>query len=141
MRRAVLLWAACSAAFAPVPLPRRKAGPPDDLRAMQGSWFARRVASAGEWLDGEVRLAVRGDRVRFNDGDEARLVLGRDGGNKTFDFTPFAGTRAGRETRCIYRLDGDRLTVIWHLGPTERPTRLDGSEMQTAGAVFERRKP
>ena len=135
MRRLMLFAAACSLAFAPVPVPKDRSK--EDLKRMQGRWVLiatkpgiRRLPRLALRIEGnnvlwEVDLTVR---ERF------QIVLDATRKHRTWETV--WGVPPTRQ-RGVYVLHGETLTLAYNLsGP--RP-----SSLKTAAIwyIFERVKP
>jgi uncharacterized protein (TIGR03067 family) len=137
VRHFILIPAALSAAFAPLPFPR-PVSPANDLRRMQGDWV-RASRNFGEEMreDGAMRVRIDGDLLSYRRGradlGRWRICLGQDGRLRTVD--KFTTGEGGRKYRWlgVYEFRGGALAVCWtsFCNDPERPRGFEpGDEVQ-----------
>jgi uncharacterized protein (TIGR03067 family) len=108
--------------------------------AIAGTWKPTRLLTSGEsfdaeWMFGEMMTCRSGtyfvgDTLRGSYRTDPRALPAH------LDRTPSHGPCEGRTIRCIYRLEGDTLTVAFR-GDGKRPTEFDDA---TATLTFKRVK-
>jgi uncharacterized protein (TIGR03067 family) len=143
MRRIVLTLTLLSLAFAPAPFPRPERLSDSDLPKLQGTWEREAVFFWGD--DGWRRSAnpysltavVEGNRITWRHpvvfGQASTLTL-RGGTPRGIDITSDHDEGFGR---CVYRLAGDALTIVYPAASEQRPKSLDHGAVKE---VFRRKR-
>jgi uncharacterized protein (TIGR03067 family) len=152
MRQLVpVLLAALSLGFAPAPLLAPKAGALSaDLRALQGEWQIVRRSYLGLVRDVQkdgYTATIKGDHCMFFKSGEVidrwRISLRPQARPSAMDIQcPVTTYRGAGPLRCIYRLQGDTLTLAYLTTwpeETGRPTGFDSKGLSTL--VLRRKKP
>jgi uncharacterized protein (TIGR03067 family) len=149
MRRvvlSVLLLSASVAMSAPAPFAKtvRRGESNGDLARLQGTWendttYIReqdgwRVIHGGR---GEYCVVICGSRAEWLDSlfpPVVGTVSLREGSPRRIDF---ASTSSNRVWQCVYRLDGDTLTIVYPLQGEQRPTSLERGDTKV---VYRRKR-
>ncbi len=145
---AILLAAALSLGFAPVPFP--KPPKPDangaETKKLQGTWMKVRSLPAGNG-EGQSVLVISGKQMHYSlNGDmvgEYAFTLDAHKKPKVLDFKGTGGAINGLEYRGIYRLEKDTLTISYVRGSNvrERPGDFEGTKEGAIVSVYQRQKP
>jgi hypothetical protein len=111
---AVAVAALLAAAFAPAPLPRPQRHGSKPGLDLLGLW------------QGPHRTQITPTRQKFLDGGQLEYELvGIDPGATPpeYDMRGLPGTRSqGRSYQCVYKVEGDTMTVAYHPSGRPRPT-------------------
>jgi uncharacterized protein (TIGR03067 family) len=145
MRRVLPLIAVLLMGFAPIPFPkpdRRKS----DLESLQGRW--KRVSSLMLGVEygppGGTTITIKGRHLHFPDPDDVfAITLNAKVIPKQFDYEGVTSKTKHVVFRCIYRLEGNTLTIHHFPFPAseKRPTRFAGSHEPVMIQIFKRQKP
>jgi uncharacterized protein (TIGR03067 family) len=145
---AILLAAALSLGFAPVPFP--KPPKPDangaDTKTLQGNWLKVHSIPPGNG-EGEGALVFTGQHMRYslngNMVGEYEFTVDARKKPKVFDFKGTGGAVVGVSYRGIYRLEKDTLTISYVMtsNERERPGDFDGTKDGVIVSVYSRQKP
>jgi uncharacterized protein (TIGR03067 family) len=121
-----------------------------DVKQMEGEWLSVAVEQAGEKVP-EDTLKKNGSKTTIADGkmdiltdgkpDQVSFTLDPTKSPKGIDTVALGGSRKGKVTLGIYKLEGDRLTMCVRLKGEGRPTEF--ATKQGSGdmlMVFERVK-
>ena len=140
MRRATLLLCLLALGFAPAPF--LKPAKSDDLKAIQGEWIGVFYGANGN----PPRPATPEGRKDIIEGANVTVMgAGRilSEWNMTLDPTAkpkrMLLVKPGYQVECIYKLEGDTLTVSYHNGRGARPAGFAGGP-GIAVEVFQRAK-
>jgi RNA polymerase sigma-70 factor (ECF subfamily) len=109
----------------------------DEVKQLQGEWRAVAVELRGKALTKEeartMRWVIKGNELTFGDTDhpgrERKKTFKLDPSKtpKELDLTSLDGQEKGTTAACIYRRDGDRLTIClpyFVKDPSIRPTEF-----------------
>jgi hypothetical protein len=128
----VLLLSTSVALAAPAPFPRPERRSDNELFKLQGAWEreAAYVWQGGGWTlfhrHPGISAVIRGNRIERFDvvlpGSATQLVTLHRGTPQGIDFTC---TLTHCVDRCVYRLDGETLTIIYPRQDEQRPASLD----------------
>jgi uncharacterized protein (TIGR03067 family) len=122
----------------------------DDAEALKGKWVAVSIKQGGMSVPDEV---VKTFKFSFDGKEYVNSATGQseEGGYKidsskspkTIDFDIKTGNDKGKKQLGIYKLDGDKLTIIAApAGETDRPKSLEPEdEAKVLVIVLEREKP
>jgi uncharacterized protein (TIGR03067 family) len=141
--------AALALGFAPAPPPRADSAA--DLKVMQGAWGLVGYTDAGApsappdpGCDLGL-IVIRGARVHQVAGakvtSEFALTLEAARSTRWYTAQGVAGTARGWVYRCIYRLEGDALTLCYNGVGLARPEAFEGPGRGNVVEVYKRRKP
>jgi len=107
------------------------ADPPDDAKAVQGSWVPTKAELGGQPMAEAVLKTIS---LKLNTGKYEVLVGDKpDKGTYTMDattkprsmtITGTEGPNEGKTFTCIYELKGDTLRVCYDLSGAKRPTEF-----------------
>lgn len=133
MRRSVaLLLAASSLAFAPAPFsrPERRAAAVNEL--------------IGEWAHpgspNQAYLVITHDRIEYGSPVNVyALKVDLRALPRTYDITGVSPGNQNAEFRGIYKVEGDRLTLNYNSGTTNRPTSFEQNGRGQSYEVYVRR--
>jgi uncharacterized protein (TIGR03067 family) len=114
----------------------------DDAEAIKGKWLAVSLKVGGVALPDEVvksfRLSFDGKNYTNSAADQSEeggYTLDSSKSPKTIDFDIKTGNDKGKKQLGIYKLDGDKLTIVAsEAGSTERPKSFE-SEAGSADLV------
>jgi uncharacterized protein (TIGR03067 family) len=147
MRKAVLLFAAAAAGFAPAPFPRPDKGTAD-LKNMQGQWAQVGLHIAGrKGPVGQYTLTITSNRFQwFREGEPKNqwiVKLDVRGKHRRFCSNGIAGNVKGVVFRGIYRLEGETLTICYIRSKNEDERAKDFNDIREGVwlEVFKRTKP
>ena len=120
----LLLAAIASAALA--------ADEPDDLKLMAGAWKPTAADLGGNKIDAMVlekaSFVVEGDKytVTVNEFvEKGSFTLDPKKEPKTLDFFPTQGNNNGKTFLCVYKIEGDVLTICYSLDTVSRPENFE----------------
>jgi uncharacterized protein (TIGR03067 family) len=104
----------------------------EDLKLMAGTWKPTAADLGGNKIDAMVlekaSFAVEGDKytVSVNDFTEkGTFKLDPKKEPKSLDFFPTQGNNNGKTFLCVYKIDGDVLTICYSLDGTTRPENFE----------------
>jgi uncharacterized protein (TIGR03067 family) len=122
----------------------------DDAEAIKGKWVAVSIKQGGFPVPDEV---VKTFKFKFDGKDYINSAMDQseEGGYKidsskspkTIDFDIKTGNDKGKKQLGVYKLDGDKLTIVASMaGDTERPKSTEpGADDPVLVVVLEREKP
>jgi uncharacterized protein (TIGR03067 family) len=122
----------------------------DDAEALKGKWVAVSIKQGGMAVPDEV---VKEFKFKFDGKEYVNSAPGQseEGGYKidsskspkTIDFDIKTGNDKGKKQLGVYKLDGDKLTIVAAIaGETERPKSTEpGADDPVLLVVLEREKP
>ena len=104
----------------------------DDLKLMAGTWKPTAADLGGNKIDAMVlenaSFVVEGENytVSVNDFTEkGTFKLDPKKEPKALDFFPTQGNNNGKTFLCVYKIDGDVLTICYSLDGTTRPENFE----------------
>lgn len=120
-----------------------------DAELLVGVWIPSSMKVAGKELPAEVVKTITveltaekkyiskvGDKT-----DEGDVKIDDTATPKTMDLTGTSGPNKDKTFPCIYRMDGDTLTVCYNLFGADRPTSFDSTEAnRMTVVVYDRKK-
>jgi uncharacterized protein (TIGR03067 family) len=122
---ALLLSALCLATT-------QAADEPDDLKLLAGSWKPTAADLGGNKIDAMVlekaSFVVEGENysVSVNDFiEKGNFKLDPKKEPKALDFFPTQGNNNGKTFLCVYKIDGDVLTICYSLDGSTRPENFE----------------
>jgi uncharacterized protein (TIGR03067 family) len=152
MRRAVLLIAGVSLAFAPAPFPRPGKSDPttDHLKQMQGKWLMLSRTYGGE-PDSHIVTAVEvsGNRWTYINGDgswRSTWSFSLDGRKSPPQFNSRYKAAGWEEVpvdgllQGVYKITGDTLIICYTEDTPNRPSTFDGQRKGVYLDVLKREK-
>ena len=105
---------------------------PDDLKLLAGTWKPTAADLGGNKIDQMVlekaSFVVEGENytVTVNDFvEKGSLKLDPQKEPKALDFFPTQGNNNGKTFLCVYKIDGDALTICYSLDGTSRPENFE----------------
>ena len=105
---------------------------PDDLKLLAGSWKPSAADLGGNKIDAMVlekaSFIVEGENysVSVNDFmEKGTFKLDPKKEPKALDFFPTQGNNNGKTFLCVYKIDGDSLTICYSLNGTTRPENFE----------------
>ncbi len=122
----------------------------DDAEAIKGKWVAVSIKAGGftvpEEAAGSFKFKFDGkEYVNTNMGqtEEGGYTIDSSKSPKTIDFDIKTGNDKGKKQLGVYKLDGDKLTIVAATaGETERPKSIEpGANDQVLMIVLQRQKP
>jgi len=138
LRALILSVVLSSAAMAQAPEPSGRAALIGQWRLV-GADLGGRAVPPDQVMNVVVTFESDG-RFRDTEGAEASWVVDETKSPNHIDLSHTAGRDAGKTQRCVFEVVGDRLTIVYHIRPDERPVSLTGNP-NVAVFVFERRRP
>jgi uncharacterized protein (TIGR03067 family) len=104
----------------------------DDLKLMAGTWKPTAADLGGNKIDAMVlekaSFVVEGDKytVSVNDFvEKGSFKLDPKKEPKALDFFPTQGNNNGKTFLCVYKVEGDSLTICYSLDGTTRPDNFE----------------
>lgn len=105
---------------------------PDDLKLLAGSWKPTAADLGGNKIDAMVlekaSFTVEGEKysVSVNDfAEKGTFKLDPKKEPKALDFFPTEGNNNGKTFLCVYKIDGDVLTICYSLDGSTRPENFE----------------
>lgn len=106
-----------------------------DARNIEGTWLPVKAELAGQPMTDAslksiryLKLARGKYEVQAESLDKGDYTINPAAKPKVIDITGVEGANAGKKIPAIYQLDGDRLTICYGLGGTQRPTEFKTEE-------------
>jgi uncharacterized protein (TIGR03067 family) len=122
----------------------------DDAEALKGKWVAVSIKQGGMSLPEEVakEFKFKFDGKEYvnsapDQSEEGGYTIDSSKSPKTIDFDIKTGNDKGKKQLGVYKLDGDKLTIVASFaGETERPKSIEpGANDPVLVIVLEREKP
>lgn len=122
----------------------------DDAESLKGNWSAVSMKQGKDDLPDNLVKSFKFGLDGTNYTNTIGTELAEEGGYtidaskmpKTIDFDIKKGPDAGKKQLGLYKIEGDKLTIIAsQAGSTERPKSLDADSDQVLLLVLERVKP
>jgi uncharacterized protein (TIGR03067 family) len=105
---------------------------PDDLKLLAGTWKPTAADLGGNKIDAMVlekaSFLVEGENYTITVNDfveKGSLKLDPKKEPKALDFFPTQGNNNGKTFLCVYKIDGDTLTICYSLDGTTRPENFE----------------
>jgi uncharacterized protein (TIGR03067 family) len=107
------------------------AGPPDDAKAVQGSWTPARADLGGQPMAEAVlkSISLKLDNGKYevfvgDKPDKGTYTLDSTSKPKSMTITGTEGPNRGKTVPAIYELKGDTLRICYDLSGAKRPTEF-----------------
>ena len=120
-----------------------------DAERFQGNWTVQKMTRQGKDLPEEkvkeLRVTFEGDKFLAKRGDKvaesSTFTLDETKNPKTIDMLP-ANKTEKRPAQGIYKLEGDKLSMLWRKEGGERPADFDATKVgpEAVMIVLEREK-
>ena len=119
----------------------------DDLKLLAGTWKPSAADLGGNKIDAMVlekaSFVVEGESYTITVNDfveKGSLKLDPKKAPKALDFFPTQGNNNGKTFLCVYKIDGDSLTICYSLDGTTRPENFEPLSNTLLLVKYERAK-